>query len=131
MVLIIKWQAQQMSLFLVMSASKNLSKCQNTTMAPVSTVQPSLNQEFLCTHKNFKMSLYTLNEKRKAETYFIWKAMHESISEWWKNSCRPAASLWYFLRVESPLWYLLISRHSNLDCFLCGDMTRLWLFFAI
>ena len=37
--------------------------------------------------------------------YFIWKSMHESISEWWKISCRPRASLWYFVRVESPLWY--------------------------
>ena len=34
----------------------------------------------------------------------IWKVMHEIIGEWWKNSCRPLESLWYFLRVESPLW---------------------------
>ena len=34
-------------------------------------------------------------------TYFIWKVKHTTISGWWKNSCRPAASQWYFLRVES------------------------------
>ena len=34
-----------------------------STMVPVSTVQPSLNLEFLCTYKNFKKSLYTLFEK--------------------------------------------------------------------
>ena len=56
------------------------------------------------------MSQYTLMKKRKAETYFIWKVMHESISEWWKTSCRPAASLWYFVRIESPLWYLAKSQ---------------------
>ena len=44
-------------------------------------------------------------KKRKDETYFIWKVMHESISDWWKNSCRPTASQWYFVRVESPLCY--------------------------
>ena len=53
------------------------------TMVSVSTVQPSLNQEFLSTLKSFKISLYTLNKKRKEETSFIWKVMHESISEWW------------------------------------------------
>ena len=31
--------------------------------------------------------------------------MHETIDEWWKNSCRPMESLWYFLRVERPLCY--------------------------
>ena len=30
--------------------------------------------------------------------------MHETISEWWKNSCGPMASQCYFVRVESPLW---------------------------
>ena len=30
------------------------------TMVSVSTVQPSINLEFLCTYKNLKMSLYTL-----------------------------------------------------------------------
>ena len=34
-----------------------------TTMVSVSTVQPLLNLEFLCTYKNFKMYLYTLHEK--------------------------------------------------------------------
>ena len=34
-------------------------KWMNSTMVSVSTGQPSLNQEFLCTWKNFKMSLYT------------------------------------------------------------------------
>ena len=41
-----------------------------TTVVFVSNVQPSLNQEFLCTYF-FKMSLYTLNKKSKEETYFI------------------------------------------------------------
>ena len=43
-------------------------------MVSVSTVQPSLNQELLRTLKNFKMSLYTLHETRKAGTYFIKKS---------------------------------------------------------
>ena len=32
-------------------------------MVSVSTVQPSINLEFLCTYKYIKMSLYTLHEK--------------------------------------------------------------------
>jgi hypothetical protein len=43
-------------------------------MVPVSTVQLSLNQEFLdllAYLDTFKMSLYTLNEKRKTEAYSI------------------------------------------------------------
>ena len=35
------------------------------------------------------------------------------ISEWWKKICRPMASLWYFARIESPLWYLGYIRGEN------------------
>ena len=28
------------------------------------------------------------------------------MSEWWKNSCRPMVSLWYFVKLESPLCYV-------------------------
>ena len=32
--------------------------------------------------------------------------MHEIIAESSKNSCRLMESLWYVLRVESPLWIM-------------------------
>ena len=43
-------------------------------MVSVNTVQPSLNQEFLRTKKNFKMSLYTLNEKMQSRDLFYIKS---------------------------------------------------------
>ena len=46
----------------------------NSTMVSVSTVQHSLKQEFLCTQKNFKMSLYTLNEKPQKNDLFHMKS---------------------------------------------------------
>ena len=70
------------------------------TMVSVSTVQPSINLEFLCTYKNLKMPLYTLLKILQSTDFHIWKVMHEIRDEWWKNSY-----FWYFLRVESPLWY--------------------------
>ena len=57
-----------------------------------------LNQTLL---SKFPKCLCTLYMKKcKAGTYFL---KHETISEYWKNSCRPTASQWYFVRVESPL----------------------------
>ena len=50
-----------------------------STMVSVSTVQPSLNQEFLCTLKCL-CTLYI--KKRKEGIYFIWKVKHETIYEW-------------------------------------------------
>ena len=51
--------------------------------------------------------LCTLYLKKTQSTDFHkWKVMHEIIAEWWKNTCRPLESLWYVLRVESPLWYM-------------------------
>lgn len=38
----------------------HMKKLSITTMVSVSTVQPSINLEFLCTYKNLKMSLDTL-----------------------------------------------------------------------
>ena len=43
-------------------------------------------------------------KKCKEETILsIWKVIHESISEWWQNLCRPTNSHWHFVRVKSPL----------------------------
>ena len=39
--------------------------------------------------KMFKMSLFTLHKKRKEASNFIWKVMHETVSEWWKNHVDP------------------------------------------
>ena len=70
-----------------------------------STVQPSKIMNPYVLRKTLKCICTLQIKKCKAETYFIWKVMHESISEWWKTSCRPLASLRYFVKVESPLWY--------------------------
>ena len=43
----------------------------SNTMVSVSTVQPSINLEFLCTDKKLKMSLYTLFEKLKSIDFQI------------------------------------------------------------
>ena len=43
-------------------------------MVSVSAVQPLLNQELLCTYKNFEMSLYTLNEKMQRRDLFYMKS---------------------------------------------------------
>ena len=42
-------------------------------------------------------TLYIKNSN--LETNFIWKVMHETKAEWWKNSCRPMI----FFGIESPL----------------------------
>ena len=43
----------------------------HTTMVSVSTVQPSINLEFLCTYKNLRMSLYTLFKKTESTDFHI------------------------------------------------------------
>ena len=58
-------------------------------MVSASTVQPSINLEFLFTYKNLKMFLYTLFLKRESTDIQIWKVMHEIIAEWWKNYVDP------------------------------------------
>ena len=45
-----------------------------STMVSVINVQTSLNLEFLCTYKNFKVSLYTLHEKTQIKDLFYKKS---------------------------------------------------------
>ena len=68
------------------------SEGSHTTMVSVSTVQPSLNQEFLCTYKTFNMSLYTFNEKTQSRGIFYIKSNELKYISMVKI-CRPAASL--------------------------------------
>ena len=56
----------------------------------VSTVQPSLNQEFLCKlSKTLKCLCALYMKKRKVGNYFIWKVKHETISEYEKTPVDP------------------------------------------
>ena len=67
-----------------------------STMVSVSTVQPSLNLEFI------SISLYTLYEKTQSRDLFYmksnaWKYVHLSDGKTYAH--RPTASQWYFVRV--------------------------------
>ena len=51
-------------------------------------------------------------QKQKADIYFIWKVMHKTITDWWKNPCKMLSFPSYFVTVEKPLCYVSF----NFEC---------------
>ena len=88
--------------------------CNNIFMAIFIDLWPCL-----LTTNSAKHSCSTKN--RKAGSYSIWKVKHETISEWWKNSCRPTASqeiLWALKALCVSTYIDYIQKYSRLRCLL-------------